>query len=139
MRRGRGGYLAATRHPWPCLVFLVPLLAAYEGGILWLGGQPDAVRNGADTWLHWGLEALGFNQLYWGPAFIALVFLAWSVLRRYDRPTDTLSVCSGMAIESLVFALGLWGLSRGFEPFLRSVGMVVGPPRDSGRALAQYI
>ena len=29
---------SATRHPWNSLLFLLPLLAAYEGGILWLGG-----------------------------------------------------------------------------------------------------
>ena len=44
-----GDYLRATRHPWPCLLFLLPLLAAYELGVHQLGGgQPDALRNGAD-------------------------------------------------------------------------------------------
>jgi hypothetical protein len=28
-------YLKSTCHPWVSLLFLVPLLAAYEGGILW--------------------------------------------------------------------------------------------------------
>ena len=55
-----GGYAAATRHPWPCLVFLMPLLLAYEGGLFWYGGQQtEVLRNGADTWLHSGLTALG--------------------------------------------------------------------------------
>src|SRR4051794_33770095 len=49
-------YVAATRHPWPCFLFLLPLLAAYEGGVLWVGGaQSEAFRNGADSWLRWGL------------------------------------------------------------------------------------
>ena len=83
MQRATGGYLAATRHPWPCLLFLLPLLAAYEAGVYWLGGtQPEALRNGADTWLHWGLEAFGLSQLYWPPVLIALVFLVWSWKRR---------------------------------------------------------
>ena len=50
-----GEYLRATKHPWPCLLFLLPLLAAYELGVDRLsGGQPDALRNGADSWLRQG-------------------------------------------------------------------------------------
>src|SRR3954452_13902779 len=41
------GYFSATRHPLECLLFLLPLLAAYEGGVAWLGGdQADRMRNG---------------------------------------------------------------------------------------------
>ena len=39
------GYLSATLHPWPCFLFLLPLLAVYEAGVIWLGGpSPDALR-----------------------------------------------------------------------------------------------
>ena len=38
-----GGYFGATRHPWPCFLFLVPLLASYEAGLIWLGGTNPAV------------------------------------------------------------------------------------------------
>ena len=34
----RLGYFASTRHPWPCLLFVLPLLVAYEAGVLMLGG-----------------------------------------------------------------------------------------------------
>ena len=34
-----GAYIFATRHPWSALLFLIPLLALYEGGVLWLGGE----------------------------------------------------------------------------------------------------
>ena len=48
---GRVSYFTATRHPWPCFLFLLPLLTAYEGGVLWAGGsQPETLRNGADAW-----------------------------------------------------------------------------------------
>jgi membrane protease YdiL (CAAX protease family) len=118
------GYLAATRHPWPCFLFLMPLLIAYEVGVLWLGGtQPQALRNGADAWLRWGLEAFGLYQLYWAPALLAGVFLLWSWARREDRPRDLLGVLSGMVIESVVFALLLWALSRGFGPLLDGLGI----------------
>jgi membrane protease YdiL (CAAX protease family) len=126
----RGGYLAATRHPWPCLLFLLPLLAVYEVGVLWLGGtEPDTLRNGADSWLRWGLDAFGLHQLYWAPVLLAVIFIAWSWGRRYDRPHDLFSVWIGMAIESISYALGLWGLSRGLSPLLESlhVEMVLSP------------
>src|SRR5439155_8601579 len=101
-------YFRATRHPWPCLLFLLPLLAAYEGGVVWLGGtQPDALRNGADAWLRWALEAFGLHQLYWAPVLLACVFMVWSWAQRAERPKDLLGVVSGMALESVAFALGL--------------------------------
>jgi membrane protease YdiL (CAAX protease family) len=119
-------YLAATRHPWACFLFLLPLLAAYEGGVLWVGGaQPEALRNGADTWLRWGLEAFGLNQLYWAPALLAGFFLVRSCCRWHDRPEDTVGVWLGMAIESVVLALVLWGLSRGLGPALDEMGVTM--------------
>jgi hypothetical protein len=133
-------YFAATRHPWPCLLFLVPLLAAYEGGIFWVGGaQAEALRNGADTWLRWGLEAFGLHQLYWAPVLLAGIFLIGSWLRRADRPEDVTDVCLGMALESVAFALLLWGLSRGLGPLLESlnVEMNFAAPGDEG--LAQVV
>jgi membrane protease YdiL (CAAX protease family) len=132
MNRDPGDYVSATRHPWPCFLFLLPFLAAYEGGVLWLGGtHPEALRNGADTWLHWGLDSFGLHELYWGPALIAAGFLAWSWWRRDDRPYDLIGVYLGMAVESVVFALGLWGLSRELSPFLEKFGGVLGPPNSS--------
>lgn len=122
-------YYYSTRHPLPCLLFLLPLLAAYEVGVLWLGGtHPEAVRNGADTWLRWGLESFGLVQLYWPPLLLALWFLLLSWLRRHDRPFDLYGVCLGMALESVVFALGLWGLSRSLGPVLHELGVALSMP-----------
>jgi hypothetical protein len=110
----RESYLTATRHPCACLLFLLPLLVAYEAGVVWLGGtRPDALRNGADAWLRWGLTQAGLKQTYWMPIFLALWFLVWAWLRRADRPKDLLGALTGMVLESVVFALGLWGLSQG--------------------------
>jgi hypothetical protein len=123
-------YLKATRHPWACLVFVLPLLAAYEGGVLWLGSaQPDGLRNGADTWLRWVLEAFGLSHLYWPPALLALILIGWG-WRRGNRPPDMLSVWIGMGIESMVFAVCLWGLSRGLAPFLESLGILATAARS---------
>lgn len=120
----RSTYFRDTRHPWSSLVFLVPLLAAYEGGVLWLGGShPDALRNGADAWMRWGLDTIGLQHAWWPPALIAVYFLFWSYLRAGDRPKDLVGVVSGMVIETVFFALGLWGLSRGLGPFLQGLGV----------------
>lgn len=127
------GYYTATRHPWPCLLFLLPLLLLYEAGIIWLGGaRPEVLRNGADTWLRWGFESFGLAQLYGPPALIVFVFLAWSWRERHCRPYNPLGVWTGMFFESALFALGLWGLSRGLGPFLESVGirLSASPPID---------
>jgi hypothetical protein len=137
------GYYAATRHPWPCLVFLFPLLVAYEVGVIWLGGpQCPVLRNGADTWLRWALEGVGLDQLYVAPALVLLGLVGWTVARRADRPGDLLNTWVGMAVESGLFAVGLWALSRGLGPFLDRVGIrlvagkgaVPAPPRMESTA-----
>jgi Type II CAAX prenyl endopeptidase Rce1-like len=124
MRRFHAGYLASTQHPWPCLWFLLPLLVAYEAGVLWLGGaQPDVLRNGADAWLRWGLEVFGLHQLYWAPVLIIVIFLSWCWLRRWDNPAKLSVVWRGMVIESLLFAGGLFVSSRALGPFVGELGI----------------
>lgn len=106
-------YLEATRHPWACLVFLLPLLAAYEGGIIFLGGnQPATLRNGADTWMRMAFETAGLPASVGPPLVLALFLMLWSFIRRDDWPGDMLSVWLGMVLESIAFALALWGVSR---------------------------
>jgi hypothetical protein len=122
--RYRVRYLPATRHPWPCLVFVLPLLLAYEAGVQVLGGpHPETVRNGADHWLRCGLKAVGLSFFWLPPAVLALAFVAWAWRRRQDRPGDLLGVLSGMLLESVGFALGLWALSRFLPSLLASAGV----------------
>jgi Type II CAAX prenyl endopeptidase Rce1-like len=139
MRRFHVGYLGSTLHPWPCLVFLLPLLLAYEAGVLWLGGaQPDVLRNGADAWLRWGLEAFGLHQLYWAPILIVVIFLGWSWTRRWDRPEKLAAVCRGMVIESLIFAVALFGLSRALGPLVNDLGIRLSDGTET-RGIGQII
>jgi hypothetical protein len=117
-------YYHATRHPWSCLLFLIPLLAAYEGGLAWIGGDQDGrMRNGADAWLRWGLEVFGARQVFAAPAVILVVMLLWSWWRWADRPKDTVTTFFGMAFESCLFALALWQFSRNFGPILDGLGL----------------
>jgi hypothetical protein len=125
-RRARRGYLLATRHPLPTLLVLIPLLALYEGGILWLGGaNPQALRNGADAWLRWGLEAFGLDQMIIAPFLVVALFVVWSWWRKDDRPHGVFTVCSGMTLECFLFAIGLWGVSHGFGPLLDQLGVTM--------------
>jgi hypothetical protein len=117
-------YFSATRHPWACLLFLVPLLAAYEGGLLWLGGDQAArLRNGADAWLRWGLELFGVGQVLAAPAIVLTVMLIWSWWRWADRPDDPVTTFFGMAFESGLFAFALWQFSRNFRPIFDGLGV----------------
>jgi hypothetical protein len=74
-RRAIGEYARQTRRPLVSLAFVLPLLIAYEGGVLFLGA--GAVRNGADVWLRQFLDQLGFGQYFLLPALTVGVLLAW--------------------------------------------------------------
>ena len=121
-------YLEATRHPWPCFLFLLPLLLTYEGGVIWLGGA--ASRNGADACLRWALDSCGLHQLFVPPLLLAGGFLLWSLIRRKDRPPDTVGVGAGIVLESILFAVVLWAISRQLGTVLDGLGVTldVGEP-----------
>lgn len=117
-------YYRATRHPWPCFLFLLPLLVIYEMGIVWFGGgQPDALRNGADTWIRQGLTFAGMRQLFWAPLVLLLILVIWTSQRWRSRPRDLVNVLSGMGLESVGFALGLWCVGRGLGPIIDHLGV----------------
>jgi membrane protease YdiL (CAAX protease family) len=117
-------YLRSTRHPWACLLFLFPLLAVYEAGVLWLGGdRAGTLRNGADAWLRWQLEAFGAGHVFAAPAVVLAVLTVWSWWRWADRPEDPVTAWFGMAFESGVFAFLLWQVSRNFTPILDHLGV----------------
>lgn len=117
-------YLASTRHPWACFLFLVPLLAAYEGGLYALGGDQAArLRNGADAWLRWALDVFGAGHVLAAPLVVTGVFLFWSWWRWDDRPNDPVATWFGTAFESALFALLLWQFSRNFGPILDGLGV----------------
>ena len=110
-------YWPATRHPWSCVLFVLPLLVVYEVGIYCLGPLPvDTLRNGADQWLRSGLAAAGIAPWYAAPVILLLILLAWTLLYREKRPADPVGVWMGMGLESVVFAALLFGASRAFGP-----------------------
>ena len=140
MSQPAAAYFQATRHPWSSILFVLPLLAAYEVGVLTLAPtQPEALRNGADIWLRWTLARVGLVQQYWPPAFLAAGLLLWGILRRKDRPREMVATWVGMVIESAAFALGLWGISRGLHPLIDGLGLPVAAAPDPEPVVCQTV
>lgn len=102
-------YWALSRMPLTSLVFILPLVLAYEGGVLFLGRSSP--RNGADVWLRHILDALGFGEYFLLPVLTILGLLAWQHIE-YDRWRFSPWVLVGMAAECLLLAVVLVGLAR---------------------------
>lgn len=119
-------YWTATKHPWACVLFVLPLLATYEIG-LYVLGQYD-LRNGADVWLRRALSEVGVSPVYGAPCLLVSILLLWGLLRRKGRPTDKVGVCVGMSGESAAYALLLLGLSQGLWLVLTQADHVFGQP-----------
>src|SRR5262245_11761148 len=81
------GYLAAVRHPWPCLVFLVPLLAGYEVGVWRLSGpKGESLRAGVELWLREWLAQAGSLPPVLIPAALGTLLGVWAMWRWSERP-----------------------------------------------------
>ncbi|MBX9579816.1 MAG: CPBP family intramembrane metalloprotease [Gemmataceae bacterium] len=125
-------YLAATRHPWAAFLFVVPLLAAYEAGVVWLGGDdPARLRNGADGWVRVQLGNFGLAHHLIAPAAVALLLLLRAWWRWADRPADPIPVWFGQVFESGLFAIVLWQFGQNFGSMIDRTGIrldvTVGP------------
>lgn len=138
-------YLQATRHPYACLLFLAPLLAIYEFGVIYLGGDNPAFRTGADTWMRWTFQTFGLPSLHWPPILITTLFAFWSWLHWESRPQDMPGVWLGMTVESVGYAMILWAVGRIHEPILEGLGIVLaqadllqssGPPDRVSQAIS---
>jgi membrane protease YdiL (CAAX protease family) len=125
---------SGTHHPLPCLMFLLPLIAVYEYGVFALGGaQADAMRNGADAWIRYGLYQYGVQEFLAAPACLVAGFLLWTIIRWHDRPERPFGLVLLMLTECVLYGFALWMLVRYFEPLLRLAGVplqVAGPIND---------
>jgi hypothetical protein len=133
-------YLRATRHPWPCLLFVLPLVLAYESGVVMLGGpHPENLRNGADNWLRVGLMRLGISWVWLPPAILVALMVVWTWKRRHERPNEVFAILSGMVLESVAYAIGLWGVSRALGPMLEQFGIELAVRAAEPAAVGQVI
>lgn len=98
-------YWELTRHPLPSLVFLLPLLFAYEIGVILISGiQGEMVRNGADHWMREGLLSLGIQSTFVLPSLLVAGLAIWHGLGQYPRKVSV-DLVSGMIGESMLFAI----------------------------------
>jgi membrane protease YdiL (CAAX protease family) len=136
-------YWQATRHPGPCLLFMAPLLIAYEIGVLSLGGEQSmSIRNGADAWLRDGLAAVALTHPVAAPLTVVVLLAIWFLQQRDTIPDDAPNLCLGMAIESVAGALVLWSLSRLYAPLLDTIGLTLStgdPPPLNTAVLGQVV
>ena len=67
-RRQPLSYWASTRRPLPSLSLVLPIMLAYELGVLWQGGaSAAAIRTGADAWMRHILASLGLIDQWLPP------------------------------------------------------------------------
>jgi membrane protease YdiL (CAAX protease family) len=105
-------YWAESRRPLASLVFLLPLLAAYELGVCWFDPEQLAlVRNGADSWMRTWLLQAGLSRPWVLPALIIVSLLGWHVVCRYPWRIS-LETLLGMFSESLLGAILLLVLGQ---------------------------
>ena len=100
-------YWLETRRPFCNLIFLLPLLLAYESGIAIAAGPSGAtIRNGADAWMRLWLHQAGFEVVWLLPALLLGILTIWHLVLRqpWKMTWDTLG---GMAAESLLYAFVL--------------------------------
>lgn len=113
-------YWRETQRPFCNLVFLIPLLVAYELGIVFAG---STVRNGADAWLRLWMQRVGI-EFVWLPPFMLLgVLLAWQLWTHQPWKTswDTLG---GMLAESLLYAFVLIMLGQLTDFLFRQAAII---------------
>ena len=97
-------YQKESIRPLVSLIFLAPMLIAYESGMLLLGS--GTVRNGADVWLRQSLQWMGFGQYFLLPVATCTILLAWHHLLR-EPWNINLAALPRMLFESIALAVFL--------------------------------
>jgi hypothetical protein len=115
-------YLDRTRQPWASIALVVPLLIAYEIGLILVSPMPEEARTGADAWLRHALVQAGVGLPFAAPALLALGLVAWGWAARPNRWDDPLGTWTGMIVESLMFAAVFFGLVQLAFPLLARCG-----------------
>jgi membrane protease YdiL (CAAX protease family) len=123
-------YWVESRQPLVSLLFIAPLLAVYEAGVLGLGAK--AVRNGADIWLRGLLELLDFGQYFLLPVLVIGILLGWHYTTRQPWRAPR-GVLSGMCVECALLAGCLWVVSQAEAWILQAA---VGSVMSTGPAAA---
>ncbi|MHC4993343.1 MAG: CPBP family glutamic-type intramembrane protease [Planctomycetota bacterium] len=103
-------YWSASRRPLQMLLFLLPLIVAYEAGLAWvLRTDSGVVTNKAHESLLRFFEVMGVNAaggLFLGGIVIIVVLLVWHLLNRDPWRLDW-ATAGFMAVESVLLTLPL--------------------------------
>lgn len=125
-----GGYWDESSRPLVSLLFVAPMLVAYEGVHFLVG--PGSLRNGAEVWLQQCLNRLGFGQYLLLPVLTCGLLLAWHHLRN-DAWSVRGSVLYRMILESAALGTLLLLLAQ-FQATL----FAAGPGSESAAPLASW-
>ncbi|MFN0196925.1 MAG: CPBP family intramembrane glutamic endopeptidase [Planctomycetaceae bacterium] len=133
-------YWDNSQKPWPTLLFLLPLLVAYEFGILFAQEpDPESLRNGADAWLRTLMTYCHLEDVWLLPMFIVFGLLGWH-LSNNDSWKISPGTLGGMLAESLLFAFILIFVGQllvlGFRQISGSDPVLTSMPTASLPALA---
>lgn len=117
-------YWQTTKHPWPCLMIVLPLLGFYEWCMHYeanCGVQP--LRAGLDAWLGDALLLINWQFPYLPSMMVGFVCISWAVLRWDRLPPESLTTILGIILESLLYALALWALAVLVATHLQQMGI----------------
>jgi hypothetical protein len=108
----KSSYQIETRRPIVCLAFVMPLILAYEIGVILLGRS--AARSGVDQWLDQLLNSIGFGQFVLLPLVTAGIMIIWHH-RLDDHWRIRWPVLSGMSLEAIGLGLMLFWAANAFH------------------------
>lgn len=126
-------YWDITHRPLQCLVFLLPMILAYEFGMILMHGrlpQDEWPTLAAQQMLKWFFSLFGASGFYFPGAALVAVLLCWHIASRHPWRIS-ISPLAGMAGESILLAIPLLMLNR-WLPVLRSLGHLAGADRAGG-------
>ena len=118
------GYFHESSRPFTSLIFILPLLIAYEGAILALGA--DAVHNAAAQWLQNVLSAIGFGRYVLLPVLTIGLLLGWHYASRLPWKFSPW-VLPAMFVEAIAWGALLWLVYKGWSQL---VGRAIDVPYD---------
>ena len=130
----RSSYQFESRRPWVCLLFVLPMILAYEFATLIQGEH--LLRSGVDQWLDQFFRSFGFGQLVLLPVITAGILIAWHH-QLDDHWRVRVSVFGGMIIETIGLGLMMYWTAKAFYLLSQSEGVAAIPaltPTESSAA-----
>jgi membrane protease YdiL (CAAX protease family) len=126
--RSSSGYLERTHRPLNCLIFILPLLAAYEAGAMFYRDRLLAPQHLAAL-----LELFGATARFLPALLVVGVLLIWHGLSRQRWRVDG-DALLGMTAESVLGMVPLIGLGVLMQRLFGPVALAAGPAPEPALA-----